>query len=211
MTKQEQPTEVAVILDRSGSMGVVADETVKGFNKFVKEQPPGTLISLSQFDAVSGEPTVQDVFEQKPAKEATIRSADYRPRGMTPLMDAVGSVVSRLRDRKPKGKVVVLIVTDGLENASREWSRERVRELIAKMRKKGWQFVFMGADIDAYAESADLGMAAGSTYGYANSVIGTRAAWGHVSTATRSYVSGASGAVDMPDHDTSQDDPVTSL
>jgi len=211
MTKQEQPTEVAVILDRSGSMGVVADETVKGFNKFVKEQPPGTLISLSQFDAVSGEPTVQDVFEQRPTKEATIRSADYRPRGMTPLRDAVGSVVSRLRDRKPKGKVIVLIVTDGLENASREWSRERVRELIAKMRKKGWQFVFMGADIDAYAESDSLGMAAGSTYGYVNSAIGTRAAWGNVSTAAASYTSGASSAVDMPDHDTSQDDPVTSL
>lgn len=186
-----------VVLDRTGSMEHTRDETVTGLDTFIKALEPDTRVSLAQFDSYVGEPTLQVVFEDKPAK-AVKRYDDYAPRGSTPLLDAVGQAIARVESLKPKGKVVVLVVTDGYENASREWTRERVREAVKAARGKGWEFVFMGADIDAWGESDSLGMAGTSTMAYAATPDGTRAAYAAVATATVDFYDGNTASVLTP-------------
>ena len=205
MAKSKRNIEVSVILDRSGSMASVAEATVKGFNDYVKDLPSTTPVSLTQFDAPDRTTELVDTFIRQPAKGLKLKADDYRPRGATPLMDAIGITVDAIRQRKSKRDQVVLIVTDGLENASKDWTRERVRDLIADLRKKGWQFVFMGADIDAYSESAGIAMAASSTYGYSSTPASTSGAWSNASVGTRAYASATMDSVTMPDHDTSKD------
>lgn len=207
-TKKPEPITIAVILDRSGSMGGLQQATIDGYNRFVSEQEKHALISLSQFDDSPPTPTVEHDYVDVPVPQVVpLTTQTYQPRGGTPLMDAVGEVVTGLKARAPKGKVVVLIVTDGYENASREWTRERVFALVNERRQAGWQFVFMGADIDAYASSAAMAFSAGSTSGYAATPAGTAAAFYTASVATRSYTTGMSATVDMPQDTITGDDP----
>jgi len=190
---------ITIILDRSGSMGSVQAETVKGFNKFVREQDSDALVSLHQFDAPNGQAVIDATFQGQRAKGLKLRSDQYAPRGWTPLLDAVGKVVS---DIKAKGDHVVVIITDGLENASTEWTQDRVRKLIEQKREKGWQFVFMGAAIDAYGEAAGIGVPKMNTYAYAATGRSTGAAWTNVSSGTSDYLRGVTNTVLMPDNDT---------
>ena len=196
MTKK---ATITVILDRSGSMGSVQQETVKGFNRFAKEQPKDSSISLWQFDMPEDKPDISQTFKDVPASEVKLRSSQYAPRGLTPLLDAVGEVVSRI---KGKGEQIVLIITDGAENASREWTLKRVRDLIEAKRKKGWQFVFMGAGIDAYGEASSYGISAVNTYAYDSTPTSTNAAWSNVSSGTHAYLRGVTNTIVMPDNDT---------
>jgi Mg-chelatase subunit ChlD len=189
---------ITIILDRSGSMGSVQEETVKGINKFLKEQVKGAKVSLHQFD-YNDKVDIEATFEDALASEVKLRSSQYRPRGLTPLLDAVGTVVSGIKSR---GDHIVLIVTDGMENQSKDWTRQRVKNLIEKKRKAGWQFVFMGAAIDAYGEASSLGIPHMNTYAYAATPQSTTAAWGNASVGTRSYSTGMTNTVTMPDFDT---------
>ena len=200
MGKKRRDIEVTVILDRSGSMQSLAEATVKGFNGYVSELPKGTPVTLVQFDAPNDTPDIDEVFSRKPAEDIVL--ADYEPRGWTPLLDAVGITVSKARDLKSKLDQIVVIVTDGLENASREWTREKVRALIEGLEKKGWQFVFMGAGIDAYDEGASIGTQSANTYAYAATPGSTMGAWGNVTRSTTDYSSYVTNSVSMPDHDT---------
>lgn len=208
----EQPT-IAVVLDRTGSMARIALATIDGFNEFVKQQEPDALISLHQFDQSPPDPVVQTTFRGVKAKDVKpLTSRTYQPRGTTPLYDAVGEVVTDLVAAKPEGKVVVLIVTDGQENASTEWTREKVYALVDKQRQAGWEFVFMGADIDAYEQGAAMGVAGQSTSIYAATAVGTRSAWDVAAHSTSSYTTGMSSSVAMPqDYIDGDDDAVQTV
>lgn len=190
---------ITIILDRSGSMQSLQETTVSGINKFLKEQPKDALVSLHQFDTHGFGIAIDATFVNVPAKKARLGQNQYAPRGLTPLLDAVGSVVSGI---EAKGDHTVVIVTDGYENASKDWDRKRVKALISAKRKKGWQFVFMGAGIDAYGDSQKLGVSADSTYAFAASGISNTAAWNNLSTGTQSYYRGTSSSVQMPNVDT---------
>lgn len=179
------PVHIAVVLDRSGSMSSIAGDIVGGFNTFLSDQKAeqgDATITLAQFDD-------RDPFELL-VDRADLRSVHcldpgkYQPRGCTPLYDAIGTMIGRLDRSKGDEDVVVVIITDGLENASREFSAARVHGLINDRRKAGWAFVFLGANQDAYATGADLGMAVSNTSGWSASPAGSAVMFDKLSAAT---------------------------
>lgn len=160
---------VSVVLDRSGSMGSNRDGTIDGYNEFLnglsKDKETKFNVSLTQFDSPLQGPELTVSYTDKPLAEVPQLSKDtYKPRGSTPLYDAIGECVRRV---EAKGRPVMLvIVTDGQENASREFSKEKIKELIRKKENEGWKFVFLGADIDSYAVGGAIGIAGANIANY---------------------------------------------
>jgi hypothetical protein len=190
-----------VVLDRSGSMESVRDATIAGFNKFIEEQAklPGARFSMSQFDTDS----IDDLYlDADPGTVKPLTHATYQPRAGTPLYDAVAKGIIALESRKPKGKVIFAIVTDGEENSSREYNQRAVFDMVTAKRAEGWQFVFMGAAMDAYGVGASLGVAAASTYGYAGTGASMDGAFANLSNSSSMFRSGQIADVAMPDVDT---------
>jgi hypothetical protein len=160
-------TEIAYILDRSGSMEPMQEPAVAAFNAFVKAQldvPGDARLTLIQFDDAYEVPIaacpVQDVRQ--------LTAATYTPRGMTALLDAIGRTVkdidrrlSALPDTEKPGKVILAIFTDGHENASREYTLKHISDLIRLYRdEKGWEFLFLAANQDAIASAGAMYMSA---------------------------------------------------
>jgi hypothetical protein len=193
MPKQDL-TAIAFVLDKSGSMHVVRDATISGFNEFLADQkrvPGDVLFSLTLFDTA-----MQQRFVNEPIHRVEpLTVATYEPGGGTALLDAVASTINEIGrrfdampgDQKP-GKVLFVIQTDGQENASREFSAQRVRDLIKQQTDQWqWQFLFLGADQDAWAQGALLGIARSNSLSYGNDAIGTRSAFATVASVATSY------------------------
>jgi uncharacterized protein YegL len=163
-------TEIAYILDRSGSMESLQEAAVASFNEFLgaqREVPGAARLTLVLFDDAYEVP----VDAVPLASVAKMKAKDFVPRGSTALLDAIGKTILRL-DRDMAGrdvsagaaKVVVAIFTDGHENASREFDDRKVGDLIREFReKKGWEFIFLAANQDAIASAGRLNMAADSS------------------------------------------------
>jgi hypothetical protein len=164
---------IAVVLDKSGSMYTVQDATISGFNEFKadqerqgKELGGKTLFSLTLFDTHFETRHVGLPIADVPDLDRTT----YAPGGNTALYDAIGASVRAVEGMKDlPAKVLFVIQTDGQENSSKEWTREKVFALISEKRAAGWAFLFLGADQDAYAAGGAIGIAAGSTVSYASS------------------------------------------
>lgn len=158
-------TEIIFILDRSGSMSGLECDIIGGFNSMIQQQKRtkgDALISTVVFDNVSE--VLHDRISVKDIRPMTIR--DYTVRGCTALMDAIGSAVGHIgnvhkyarSDDVPEHTMFV-ITTDGVENASCRYSRERVKQMIQRQRVKyGWEFIFLGANIDAVGTASQLGI-----------------------------------------------------
>jgi hypothetical protein len=167
-------TDVTILLDRSGSMKSIREATVAGINKFIDEmnRVPGEGIwSLAQFDDPDSARGAREsfphiVFQDRADSEVPrFEVADFMPRGRTALIDAVCFTVQKLSARilplpeADRPRVMVVIMTDGLENASREFSSARMRELIAEAQGvHGWEFIYLGANQDAFAEAGKFGI-----------------------------------------------------
>lgn len=185
---KQNHTDITIVLDRSGSMASVADDTIGGFNRFLADQrnAPGTAaITLHQFDDQFETPIkAQDV---KLAPELTGKT--FVPRGNTALLDAIGRAIGdtglrlqSLAENDRAEKVVMVIITDGQENASHEYNHAKVFEMISHQRDKyKWEFVFLGANQDAIKAATNLGMPAGNAMTYAANSKGTRAAFASTS------------------------------
>jgi hypothetical protein len=156
-------TDITMVLDRSGSMQSIKDDTIGGFDAFISEQrrlPGRCTVSLVQFDNV-----YEEVYTGRDL--ADVPSLTLVPRGSTAMLDAIGRAVNaagvRLaampEDGRP-GTVIVGIMTDGLENASREFSYPTVKALIEQQEQVyGWTFMYMGSNQDAIEVGASLGVA----------------------------------------------------
>jgi hypothetical protein len=163
-------TDITVVLDRSGSMASCQADAQGGLNTFIKlqqEQPGDALFTLVQFDH-----EYEFVHNGVPIKD--VPAYTLEPRGSTALLDAVGRAINEVgarltalpEDDRP-GLVVMAILTDGGENASKEFSREQVRAMIEKQTKEfNWQFTFLGANQDAFASAASIGISAASALNY---------------------------------------------
>jgi len=163
-------TEIIFILDRSGSMSGLEQETIKGYNNFLNGQRelPGaaqvtTVLFDNQYELLHNGVNIRLV---KP-----ITGDEYFTRGSTALLDAVGKTIldvgNRLdhtsEDDRP-GRVVLIITTDGCENASQEFTRAKIRSMIRHQREKySWEFIFLGANIDADETADELGIAGNRT------------------------------------------------
>jgi Mg-chelatase subunit ChlD len=181
------------LLDRSGSMESIAADVIGGFNAFVAEQladGPDALMTLVQFD--SGD--AQEVLVQaRPLAEVQKLSATtFQPRGGTPLFDAMGHAIATATIRaetvagtKPAEQVIFVTFTDGEENSSTEYTREKIFNLVRDREAKGWTFVFLGANQDAYAEGGAVGGHAANIANFTADALGTSQAFDGLSGALK--------------------------
>jgi len=158
-------TELVFILDRSGSMSGLERDTIGGFNSMIekqKRQPGEVRISTVLFDH-----EMEVLHDRVPLEQVRAMTAeDYCVRGSTALLDAVGSAIHHIgtihkyaRKEDVPEKTMFIITTDGMENASRRYSYEQVQKMISRQKNRyGWEFLFLGANIDAAAEAARFGI-----------------------------------------------------
>ena len=194
--QQAQPADIfdiILILDRSGSMCSIRDDAIGGTNTFIEEQQKEggeAYLSMVQFDDKYGDPQ----YWRKPlAKIKPLTTKTFIPRGMTALFDAIGKTVAKVREMRAAGeipgKVQFVIQTDGGENASQEYTtRAAVNELVNQVKEEGWgDFIFLGANIDAFGEGSSFGFSTANTVNFANTGEGVRGAQLFASAQTKAF------------------------
>lgn len=189
-------TELVFILDKSGSMESLAKDTVGGYNSLLRknlEEPGEALVSTVLFD--NGRRVLHDrvpIGQVKPLTEK-----DYVPSGCTALLDAVGGAI-RYHERVQKilpeehrpAHTLFCITTDGLENASRHYGYAQVKHMIEAARERGWEFMFLGANIDVAAEANRLGIDEDCAVPFAATPDGCAAAFDEMLLTTAAVRSG---------------------
>jgi hypothetical protein len=174
-TPTNEKTHIICILDRSGSMANIMTDSIGGFNTFLKQQkalPDEATITVALFDDKYD--LLYDNVDIKKADELTGRV--WFPRGTTALYDAIGKTIhsekanfARLGDEAP-AKVLVCVVTDGLENASKEYKgeagKQQIQKLIKECEKDDWNFIYLAANQDAFAVGTSFGISRGNTFTY---------------------------------------------
>jgi len=173
-------TEIVFILDRSGSMSGLENDTIGGFNGFVKNQAETGQTSLT---TVLFDDRYEILHNGVAATDVVLTRGEYFTRGSTALLDAVGKTINDVGERLNKtpeamrpGKVIFVITTDGLENASRTFSYNEVKKMITHQTEKyNWEFIFMGANIDVAKEGDKLGISTERSFGFAASSKGISA------------------------------------
>lgn len=162
MKKTLNTTDLVFILDRSGSMSGLESDTIGGYNAMLEKQKGGDVrVTTVLFDN-----TIDTLYEQTPIEKVPkMTEKEYYVKGCTALLDAVGSTIKRISKLHKQGnrpeKTLFVITTDGLENASREYTYDKVKAIIEKKKEKyNWEFLFLGANIDAAAEAGKMGICA---------------------------------------------------
>ncbi len=172
-------TDVTLVIDRSGSMQAIRDDAEGGVNAFLQEQakqPGEALLTLVQFDT-----EYEFVHRGMPIKD--VPPYKLVPRGNTALLDAVGRAINETGERLGKmaeenrpGLVVFVITTDGQENSSKEFTKAQIKEMVERQQSQyKWQFTFLGANQDAFAEAGGIGIGYYGTAQHAPDKVG--AAW----------------------------------
>jgi hypothetical protein len=162
---------VSFVLDETGSMSTFKLQTISGFNEYIdtlkkEKNAKDVLFTLTKFNSEK----VDTVYNGSKLEDVVHLNEDsYRPNALTPLYDAVGRTIHSLEDKVTgkKQNVLLVIQTDGQENASKEFTCESIFKLIDEKKKLGWTFVFLGADQDAWLASSVMGISLGNTLSYA--------------------------------------------
>lgn len=187
-------TQIYVVLDRSGSMTVCKEEAITGVNSFVEGQkngPDACKITVVLFN--------QDIFTRKPAKVEDFVPMDetnYVPSGMTALLDAVGHTLATIAEKSHKGKVIVVVMTDGRENCSKEFTRAQVHKMMSDSKA---EVIFLGANIDARHTGGAMGMSVNRSVDYDASAPDM--AFSMVSEKVSAFRSGVDDSLDFTDED----------
>ena len=187
---------IGFVLDMSGSMAAIEKATREGAVEWLRKQKketPNALLSVTVFDTI-----FERWLEGVPIKDVKVATtlSEWKPRGGTALYDALGSTIDRMKADVKKGdKAIVVVMTDGEENSSTKWDRKRVNTIINAMTKRGnWTFIYLGANVDAWAEASALGIPRGSTMSYSATAGSTMRATGGLASsvsklATANYAS----------------------
>lgn len=203
MTK-ENFTSINVIIDASGSMSGLTDDTISSFNTFLQEQkafPGEAVFTLCTFN--TDYRLVHDFT--KIASVTDLDVATYRPQGGTALLDAMGTTIdsvgrklAALPEEERPSKVIFLVITDGHENSSRRYVAEQIKSMVEHQKDKySWEFVFMGANIDAIGTGTNLGISAHNTLNYAATSAGTHQLYRSVSENMSNYRGSNSSRADF--------------
>lgn len=186
-------TELAFILDRSGSMSGLEQETIGGYNSFLEKQKLDEgecVITTVLFDHMYE--LLHDRINLKGV--APITAKQYYVRGNTALLDAIGRTIVKIDtalnntlEEERAGKVVFVITTDGLENSSREYCYEQVKQLIERQKEKGWEFIFLGANMDAVKMAARIGISPDRAANYHADHLGVPLNYNVVSEAVSNF------------------------
>ena len=174
-------TELVFILDRSGSMAGLEGDTIGGYNSLLEKQRKEvgeatvtTVLFDDQYEMIHDHAAIGKVKD--------ITNKEYFARGMTGLLDAVGKTINHVGNRHKNaldsevpGKTMVVIITDGYENASREYTLPQIKQMIERQKEMfGWEFLFLGANIDAVSTAAGFGISADRAVTYEADSVGTR-------------------------------------
>ena len=175
-------TEIVCVVDRSGSMDIMVKEAIGGFNGFLNDQK--AVPDPANFTLVLFDHEYRAVYESKDIADIPpMDELQFQPRGTTALLDAMGRAITETKERidaelkkltdagykGEKPKVIVMVMTDGLENASKDWDRTRISNLIEQRKKDGWEFLFMSANMDGIQDAHSYGIDANNIVGVANS------------------------------------------
>lgn len=158
-------TELVFIIDRSGSMSGLEEDTIGGFNSMIKKQKKEngeanvtTVLFDDKYELLHDRVNIKDISE--------ITESEYYVRGCTALLDAIGKTIGKigntqkkLKDEERAEHVMFVITTDGMENASREFTYKKIKEMISRQKEKySWEFIFLGANIDAVSTAESFGI-----------------------------------------------------
>lgn len=174
-------THLALIVDRSGSMSGIAQDMNGGIKKLLEDQAKGPAtvkVDVAIFDTIVE-------FPYTDVAPDSITEDLCQPRGTTALNDAIGMMITRLGNKfktmseeERPSNVIVAVITDGMENSSREYSAEQVKQMVTEQTEKwNWTFMYMAANVDAFATGGAYGFAPGQTIAYAASSAGTQNVW----------------------------------
>ncbi|HUG92380.1 MAG TPA: vWA domain-containing protein [Planctomycetaceae bacterium] len=187
-------TDITIILDRSGSMGTISEDAIAGFNRFIDDQlaVSGTAkLTLVQFDDRH-----EILYDAVPLRDVPPLTHDtFKPRGATALHDAIGKSIQHIKTRlastdpaEQPTQVIFVIITDGHENASHEFDRPLIADMIRHQREQGdWAFLFFGANQDAVKEADGLGIDRESAMTFESSGAGARKAFRTISQSISSF------------------------
>jgi Mg-chelatase subunit ChlD len=173
MKKKKETTEIVFILDESSSMMSIKNDTIKNFNNFLEEQKTvegKAIVTLITFSSPNRERIVIDSDDIKSVESLTETS--YTPNGTTALYDTIGRSIIALKDKIKSGKdkkpdkILFVIITDGQENSSVEYTDEKVFKMIKKQQKRGWKFIYLGANQDSFVSSSKIGIDKNMTLNY---------------------------------------------
>lgn len=187
-------TEIVFILDRSGSMGHLVEDTIGGFNSFIetqKQEDGEALLTTVLFD--DKYEVLHNGVDIKTVKPMTTK--EYSARGMTALLDAIGKTINTVGDRLNKleedykpSKVIFVITTDGQENQSREFTQAQIKKMIEHQTNTyNWQFLFLGANIDAVGTAQSFGIQGQFASNYTASSVGTDSLYSSLSKSVANY------------------------
>lgn len=194
---KKQTTELVFILDKSGSMAGLEKDTIGGFNALIDKQrnlPGEVRVTTVLFN--QGYELLHDRIALEGVSPLT--EADYEVGGMTALLDAIGSTIQKISNvqkntlpAQQADKVMVVITTDGMENASAEYNQKKIHEMIsAKKATAQWEFIFLGANIDAVATASQFGVGEDYAVNYHADAVGTRLNYEVLSEAVTSFRAG---------------------
>lgn len=205
-------TLINVIFDKSGSMGAIAAEAVGMYNGFLEDQqnlPGYAELSLIQFDD-----RYEECFTRRAIKDCLplVNGDSYRPRGLTAMYDAVGRTINKIGDQlenlpeaERPAKVLFIVITDGHENASHEYTGPVVKEMIDHQKREySWDFIFLAAGISAFNEGSKIGMPAGKCATFSKTAQGMAAAGDTMRGYTTAYRATGDLAAVVDNHDTEQ-------
>jgi len=192
-------THIAVVLDRSGSMDSCMTATVDGFDEFVNKQKLAegeATITVAQFDD-----EYEILYDFKDVQDVISIKDIYQPRGCTALLDAIGrtikatkaALVMKSKSQQPD-RVLCVIITDGYENASREYTRDQIVKLVREQEEGNWEYMFLGANMDAIAAATSFGLKASNAASYHTS--NTDKAWDVLASGAACYRSMCSGQLE---------------
>lgn len=188
-------TIVNYILDNTGSMQPIKDSTINGFNEYIqtlkKKKNGKVLFSLTKFNSYGIEKPYVAVDLEKVEK---LDSNTYKPDGMTPLYDAcvetIEAVAGEINGKNGPVAILTVIMTDGEENASQKHTEKCLSNLIAKLQKQGnWTFVFLGANQDAWAKAAGMGISMDNALNWQATRAGTTSVFASVAAGSVNYMS----------------------
>lgn len=173
--------DVVFLLDRSGSMANSVTDTIGGYNSYLKKQRENknntkitTVLFDNEYEVLHNRVDIKEVND--------LTEKEYYVRGCTALLDAIGKTITNLDKKVKDNKVLFIITTDGLENASKKYTKEQIKELISG--HSNWEFLYIGANIDSYSEGASLGINKKNISNYRKDKKGTKALFNAIGKAT---------------------------
>ena len=180
MNKKKE-MDVVFLLDRSGSMGGIESDTIGGYNSYIagvkdKNVKVTTVLFDDKYEMLTNRKDIKEVKK--------LTNKEYYVRGCTALLDAIGKTICFMDEQKAQ-KVMFIITTDGLENASVEYKKEQIKKMIEN--HKDWEFMYIGANIDSYSEGSSIGISDKNISNYRKDKRGVSKLFGALNKASRSF------------------------